>query len=60
MHRGIGNAVAADKAESRINVDVVFIAEVTLAMLFRPAGVGIFLGQFVGAALASLRGWLLV
>jgi hypothetical protein len=48
MHRGIGNAVAADKAESRINVDVVFIAEVTLAMLFRSAGVGIFLGQFVG------------
>jgi hypothetical protein len=28
--------------------DIVLKAEVTLAMLFRPAGVGIFLGQFVG------------
>jgi hypothetical protein len=59
MHGGVADTVAAHQLVLLVHVDVIFVAEVALAMLFRPAGIGVLLaalGWLVGPVLLYIAG----
>ena len=43
-----------------VNLDVIFISEITFSMLFRPAGIPIFLGLTMGLFRPTSRGFTLL
>src|SRR5512147_1127768 len=55
MNRGICDDISANQPILDINTDVVFVPEVALIPLLRPAGIDIFLSATVGFILPLLR-----